>query len=146
MTEPNRIVVKQVRDRTIVRFVDKKIIDSTKIQQMGRELAVIVLPNSDIALDFEGVEFLSSEALNKLLQLDAKVKRLSGRLRLYNLRSQVNEVFTITRLNRVLDIRQANLNDDDLEPWGAWVPTPTPSDNLDDGIQRQEPHNDEYDS
>jgi anti-sigma B factor antagonist len=48
----------------------------------------------------------SSAALNKLISLNSKVKGAAGRLKLCTLRSEILEVFKLTRLDRVFDIRK----------------------------------------
>jgi anti-sigma B factor antagonist len=55
-------------------------------------------------LNFTGVEFLSSAALNKLIILDKKVKAHRGRLKMCGVRPEIAEIFTITRLDRLFDI------------------------------------------
>jgi len=59
-----------------------------------------------IVLDFSNVEYLSSAALGKLITLDKKVKSAKGKLRLCNIRPDIYEVFAITRLNKLFDIRE----------------------------------------
>ena len=56
-------------------------------------------------LNFTGVEFLSSAALGKLITLDRKVKAAKGRMKMSNIRPEIFEVFQITKLNKVFDIR-----------------------------------------
>jgi anti-sigma B factor antagonist len=51
------------------------------------------------------VEFLSSAALGKLITLDRKVKAHQGRLKLSNIRPEILEVFQITKLHKIFDIR-----------------------------------------
>jgi anti-sigma B factor antagonist len=48
---------------------------------------------------------LSSAALGKLITLDRKVKAAKGRLKMSNIRPEIFEVFQITKLNKVFDIR-----------------------------------------
>lgn len=107
MTSRNRIVVTLVGEVAVVRFSDTKIVDSSNIEEMGSELNSLVDTDriKHVLLNFEGVEFLSSAALNKLIALDKKVKEVGGILRLSCLRADIMEVFNITRLNRVFDIR-----------------------------------------
>ena len=92
---------------TLVRFVDRKIIEATSIQELGDELFQLVERDQarNLILNFANVEFLSSAALNKLIMLDKKVKAHSGKLRLCNLRPEIFEVFAITRLNILFDIK-----------------------------------------
>ena len=58
-----------------------------------------------LLLNFSSVDFLSSAALGKLITLDKKVKAHGGVLKLSNIRPEIYEVFTITRLNRLFDIK-----------------------------------------
>jgi anti-sigma B factor antagonist len=94
-------------DVTIVKFVDRKIIDATAIQELGEELFSLVERDGlkSQILNFASVEFLSSAALNKLIMLDKKIKAVRGKLRLCNLRPEIYEVFAITRLNVLFDIK-----------------------------------------
>ncbi len=56
-------------------------------------------------LNFYNVEFLSSAALGKLITLDKKMKPLGGKIRLSNIRPEIFEVFRITKLNKLFDIK-----------------------------------------
>jgi anti-sigma B factor antagonist len=108
LSTKRRIVVAEEGPVSVVRFVDKKIVDSASIEALGEELNALVLVDkiTIILLNFEGVEFMSSAALNKLISLNSKLKAAQGRLKLCNLRAEIKEVFTITRLDRVFDIRK----------------------------------------
>ncbi len=108
MSTKRRIVVTDEGPVSVVRFIDKKIVDSASIEQLGEELNALVLVDKKtiILLNFEGVEFMSSAALNKLISVNSKLKTAQGRLKLCNLRAEIKEVFTITRLDRVFDIRK----------------------------------------
>ena len=92
----------------VVHFVDKKIVDSGTIEQLGDELTGLVLNENKnmLLLNFDTVEFMSSAALNKLISLNKKVKDAAGQLKLCCLRPEIGEVFKITRLDRVFDIRK----------------------------------------
>ena len=92
-----------------MRFCDRKIIGKENVDAVGEELFSIVDNDQrkDILMNFDGVEFISSALLNKLIQLDKRIKGDQGRLRLFNLRAEILELFNITRLNRVFDIKQS---------------------------------------
>lgn len=102
-----RVDVNEVGDVTVVRFVDRKILDEANIQELGQELFGLVEdPNrKNFLLNFSSVEFLSSAALGKLITLDRKVKSHNGKLKLSNIRPEIYEVFQITRLNKLFDIK-----------------------------------------
>ena len=71
-----RLVTLNVNGVTIVRFKDKRIVDAGNIEQMGDEMLQLVNAQhlKQILLNFEGVEFLSSAAFNKLIELNKAVK------------------------------------------------------------------------
>jgi anti-sigma B factor antagonist len=107
MTAYRRLEVNIVGDVTVVRFRDHKIIEDINIQQLGLEMFQLVeVDNRDkLLLNFSSVDFLSSAALGKLITLDKKVKAHGGTLKLSNIREDIYEVFAITKLNRLFDIR-----------------------------------------
>jgi anti-sigma B factor antagonist len=97
-----------VGDVTVVRFRDRKIIEDINIQELGQELFRLVETDgrTRLLLDFSTVDFLSSAALGKLITLDKKMKAHGGELKLANIREEIYEVFAITKLNRLFDIRK----------------------------------------
>ncbi len=60
-----------------------------------------------MTLDLGAVAALSSAALGKLLVLDRAVRAAGGRLTLANLTAAVRRVFKATRLDAILDVRDA---------------------------------------
>jgi anti-sigma B factor antagonist len=108
MATHRRIDEGKIGDVTVVKFIDKKILDEASIQELGLELFSLVEHDNRkaILLDFSNVEFLSSAALGKLITLDRKVKSHKGRLKMCNIRPEIYEVFQITKLNKVFDIRK----------------------------------------
>ena len=109
MSDPQRIQLREVGDVTVVRFVDHKIIDTGSIQQLVQELFSLVEEDNrgKLVLNFSDVDFLSSAALNKLIVLDRKVKGAGGKLKLSDLKPEIVEVFHITRLSQLFDIRDS---------------------------------------
>ena len=101
-----RVEVSEIGQVTVVRFVDRKILDTANIQELGDELSALVEEgeSTTLLLNFTRVEFLSSAALNKLILLDRAVKKAGGRLKLCSLRPEIQEVFVITRLNQMFEI------------------------------------------
>ncbi len=107
-TGQRRIDIEDVGEVTVARFVDKKILDEGNIQIIGNQLFGLVEEDGrmKIVLDFTNVEYLSSAALGKLITLDKKVKKARGKLRLCSIRPEIYEVFAITKLNKLFDIRE----------------------------------------
>ncbi|HUT11329.1 MAG TPA: STAS domain-containing protein [Thermoguttaceae bacterium] len=108
MAEYQRLDVNEVGEVTVVRFRDQKIIEDINIQELGRELfrLVEVENRGKLLLNFSSVDFLSSAALGKLITLDKKVKTHGGELKLSNIRPEIHEVFVITKLDRLFDIKE----------------------------------------
>jgi anti-sigma B factor antagonist len=108
MATHRRIDVSKLGEVTIVRFLDKKILDEAGILELGAELfGLVELENrKSLLLNFAGVEFLSSAALGKLITLDRKIKSNKGRMKMSNIRPEILEVFQITKLNKIFDIRK----------------------------------------
>ncbi len=102
-----RLELSEVGDVTVVQFVDRKILDEANIQDLGQELFQLVEADErkKILLSFTSVDFLSSAALGKLITLDKKVKAHNGTLKLCNIRPEIYEVFAITKLNKLFDIK-----------------------------------------
>jgi anti-sigma B factor antagonist len=107
MTAYRRLDINEVGDITVVRFRDRKIIEDINIQQLGQEMFHLVEVDSrdKVLLNFSSVDFLSSAALGKLITLDKKMKAHGGALKLSNIRPEIYEVFAITKLNRLFDIK-----------------------------------------
>lgn len=102
-----RLDIEEVGAVTVARFVDKKILEETNIQLIGNELFALVDEEGrkKLILDFSLVEYFSSAALGKLITLDKKVKASKAKLRLCSINPEIYEVFAITRLNKLFDIR-----------------------------------------
>jgi anti-sigma B factor antagonist len=108
MTAYRRLDVSEVGNVTVVRFRDHKIVEDINIQELGQEMFRLVEADGRdrLLLDFASVDFLSSAALGKLITLDKKMKAHGGVLKLSNIRPEIYEVFAITKLNRLFDIRK----------------------------------------
>jgi len=107
MAEFRHLDVHEVGDVTVVRFRDHKILEDINVQELGQELFQLIELDrrQKLLLSFFGVEFLTSAALGKLITLDKKVKTHGGRMKLCNIRPEIYEVFEITKLTRLFDIK-----------------------------------------
>ena len=109
MAEYERLKLSEIGDVTVVRFTDRRIIDEAVIQELGAELVALVERDKreSLLLSFENVEFLSSAALGKLITLDKRVKAQGGKLKLTSIRPEIYEVFTITKLDQLFEIKES---------------------------------------
>jgi len=102
-----RLEVEDIGDVTVVNFTDRKILDEQNIQMIGEQLFSLVdeAGCKKILLNFGNVEYLSSAALGKLITLNKKLQTAGGKLILCNIDPQIYEVFEITKLNKLFNIK-----------------------------------------
>ncbi len=108
MAKYQRLDLSEVGDVTVVRFRDRKIVEDISVLEVGQELLQLVESDgrTRLLLNFSAVEFLSSAALGKLITLEKRVKARSGALKLTNIKAEIYDVFQITKLNRLFDIKE----------------------------------------
>lgn len=92
----------------IVGFTDSKILDSQRIEQVGRELQEITAQalHKKFLLNFRGVSFMSSAMITKLVMLNKSCKAQGIALKFCEVSPNVLEVFKITKLNKLFDIQE----------------------------------------
>jgi len=91
----------------IVGFTDSKILDSQRIEQVGKELqdSVPQAAHKKLLLNFRGVSFMSSAMITKLVMLNKGCKAQGVSLKFCEVSPNVMEVFKITKLNKLFDIQ-----------------------------------------
>ena len=84
-------------------------LDESNLYELGQELAGLVeRPGQlELHLDFRAVEALSSAVLGKLVRLHQRVGKAGGRLVLLQLSPFLRDLFHLTRLDSILDVRAA---------------------------------------
>ncbi len=107
MSSYQRIEVSESSNVSVVRFKDQKIIDPQAIQELGQELFDLVEKEDrkKIVVNFANVEFLSSAALGKLITFEKLTKRLKADLILTNIAPEIFQVFAITNLDKLFQIK-----------------------------------------
>ena len=115
MSDFECIQLDDVEKVSVVKFVDEKVMDPSRIEQLGQEL--MSLAESDdkkkLLINFDNVKFFSSAAINKLIVLEKRMRAQGGKLRLSNLRPEVRDLFSFTNVDSLFDIRCAQ--DDAIE-------------------------------
>jgi anti-sigma B factor antagonist len=102
-----RLDINDVGDVSVVRFRDKMIMEEPGIQEIGRELFDLIECDNrkKVLLDFSRVSFMSSAALGKLVTLYKKSHVNGSDLKLCGIRPEIVDIFAVTRLDRLFDIR-----------------------------------------
>lgn len=90
----------------IVEFVHSKILDEANIADIGTRVGELIDAQSRprMLLDFRNVDHLSSAALGMLINANNRVREKNGELRLCDIKRQILEVFTITKLDKLFKI------------------------------------------
>jgi anti-anti-sigma factor len=104
-------------DVLIVQFTSQKILSDVLIAQIGREVLELAdQADGKMLLDFQGVTFMSSAMIGKIVLLNKKCKQNKTIIKLCNIAPSIMEVFEITRLNKVFSIYESI--DDSLKAFG----------------------------
>ncbi|MEZ6069421.1 MAG: STAS domain-containing protein [Pirellulales bacterium] len=94
-------------DVVTVYFAAASILDESVIQQIGKEFTGVALEAAGerkLLLNFQGVKFMSSAMIGKIVRLHKQCKNDKITLKLCAIAPELLEVFTITRLDKILDI------------------------------------------
>lgn len=89
-----------VGDVLVIRFRNHRVTEETaeQLDTLAQE------GHRKLLLDFSNVGFLSSVALGKMLVIEKRLKDRNGRMKLFGVRSEMMELFLLTRLDRVFEI------------------------------------------
>jgi anti-sigma B factor antagonist len=96
-----------VEELTRVTLVPKSL-DDSNVHSIGDQLFHLIDQQGrrKLQLDFSRVEMVTSAGLGKLVALHKKMQSVGGHLSLHNLGERTYEVFEVTRLDTLLDVRR----------------------------------------
>jgi anti-anti-sigma factor len=100
--------VSKIGGTTVVEFTAASLMDSVQLEQMAEGLYHLVdeQDRRHIVLDFERVQYLSSQAIGMLLGMQKKLASLkNSRMILCGVGPRLMELLRITRLDRVLTVK-----------------------------------------
>ncbi len=85
---------------------DEKILDDTQLQALSDSFLPLIEQNDGLQLiiDFSKVKFLTSSVLGLLIRVSKKIYEKDGALRLCSINPKIQEVFKITRLDKIFEI------------------------------------------
>ena len=108
MTDFKHLKIDEVGDVTVVQFRGHALHTAAEVYDLGQELRHVVVGEQRkklVVIDFTSVAFLPSEVLGKLISANHKLAGHGGALRLCNLAPEIQEIFQISRLDHIFDIR-----------------------------------------
>ncbi len=91
----------------VVHFREHKILNDMVIEKVGDELFATAADEEckNLLLNFSNVGFLSSSVLGKLITLNKRMKAKEGKLKFCELKPEIRELFTLTSLDKIFDIK-----------------------------------------
>lgn len=101
-------ILQQVGPYTVVEFRTASLMDPQQLLEIGEDLYRLVDEQDKrmLVLDFERVQYLSSQAIGIVLTLNKKLTGLKGsKLVLCGVGERLMQLVKITRLDRVLTIK-----------------------------------------
>lgn len=102
------ITVQQVEKFTVVEFRNPSLMDPVELERLGQSLYHLIDAEDQrrIILDFEKVQYLSSQAIGIVLTMNKKLSALkNSKLVLCGVGPRLQELLKITRLDRLLTIK-----------------------------------------
>ena len=97
--------VGQVNPYTVVQFETPSLMSGAELQRIEQALYQLVDDGGKfLLLDFEKVQYLSSQAIGMVVALRAKTAKAAGKLVLCGVGSQLQQLLKITALDRILPI------------------------------------------
>ena len=116
------VLSQQKDDVLVAKFTTPKILEDGLIAEIGRELLELAdRSEGRMLLDFEGVSFMSSSMIGRIVMLNKKCKGTTD-LRMCNVSPTIMEVFEITRLDKLFNI--CGSMDDALSEFGSASASP----------------------
>ena len=101
------LTIQERGEVVMVTFTQTRILDENTIRAIGSEFANLTLEaaaDHKLLLNFSGVDFMSSAMLGQIVRLNKQCKNDNIKLKLCSICPQVLEVFTITKLDKLIDI------------------------------------------
>lgn len=90
----------------VTTLTDEKILDEDQLQSLEGSFLPLVeqTPGIQLIIDFSNVKFLTSSVLGLLIRISKKVYEINGSLRLCSISPKIQDVFRITRLDKIFEI------------------------------------------
>ena len=108
MADGKYFVAHGLGDVTVVNFTQTRLLNETNINKIYEELLDLVEKKwkTKLILSFLNVDYLSSAVLGKLMALHKKTTAMKGKLVLCEIKPELMEIFSITKLDKVFIIKK----------------------------------------
>jgi anti-sigma B factor antagonist len=91
----------------IATLTDEKILDEDQLLSLEGSFLPLIkqTPGIQLIINFKNVKFLTSSVLGLLIRISKNVIENNGTLRLCSIDPKIQDVFRITRLDKIFDIQ-----------------------------------------
>ena len=96
-------LIEKVDNVSIVR-IKYDALDANNTEQFKKEISPIIDKNTNIIFDMSDVNFIDSSGCGSLLSCLRRVNKQGGHLKLFGVQQQVQMVFELIRLHRIIEI------------------------------------------
>lgn len=99
--------VSEEAGRITIRFAPGTTLSENNAEEFSREVSALAQQREKphLLLDLGELTLITSVGLSKLIALNGRVRAAGGRLTLFNANPIVRQVFQVTRLDTVLEVR-----------------------------------------
>jgi len=103
------LAVSQTNEVTVVSFRSTTVLDISTSQSLAKEMLRLASgpPAPRIVVDFSEVRFIASRMLGILVELTKKAQAAHGQVVVCGLQGDVNRVFRVMRLDKLLTIAES---------------------------------------
>jgi anti-anti-sigma factor len=93
--------------RAVVRFPENTALSGANAEELAQGLAALTAGRDrpHLVVDLGSVTMLTSVILAKFIALNGRVRAAGGRLTLFNPSPTIHQVFKVTRLDTILDVK-----------------------------------------
>ena len=90
-----------------IQLTDERLMEETQLRRLQEDLLKLLGKTEErkVVIDFTPVQFMSSSMLGKLVSVNKKCTEYKVKLKLCGITPEIQEVFKITKLNKVFDIQ-----------------------------------------
>ena len=91
----------------VATLTDEKILDENQLQSLEGSFLPLIkqTPGIQLIINFKNVKFLTSSVLGLLIRISKNIYESDGTLRLCSIDPKIQDVFRITRLDKIFDIQ-----------------------------------------
>ena len=103
------LLIEPMHGDVVITFKDPRLVDEDYLHKIEAEILQLAesQPGTNMTLDFENVQYMSSMALGFLVKLQKTITLGRATLKLRNMSKDIYKIFKITRLHKIFTIEKS---------------------------------------